>query len=106
MSENNPQDRETVSDRRFRRYHRQAARRRQQAKEDSRFFQAVFSLAGVGAAVAIGIAVFGMTGRGLDATALSDLTTPWLGPISKFEVLGLGFIAVLGALYFWRIRKR
>ena len=106
MSAPDPENRESLTERRFRRYHRQAARRRKQAKEDTRFFQAVFSLAGVAAAIAIGIAVFGMTGRGIDAGALADLTTPWLGPISKFEVLGLAFIAVLGGLYFWRIRRR
>ena len=106
MTEPHSNERETVSERRFRRYHKQAARRRQQAKEDTRFFQAVFSVAGVAAAIAIGIAVFGMTGGGIAPGALADLAQPWLGPLSKFEVLGLGFITVLGALYFWRIRTR
>ena len=106
MSEIDPEKRETVSDRRFRRYHRQAARRRKQAREDTRFFQAVFSLAGVAAAIAIGIAVFGITGGGVNAGALNDLTRPWIGPMSKFEFFGLVFIVVLGGIYFWRIRKR
>ena len=106
MSEPNSNDRETVSERRFRRYHKQAERRRRQAREDTRFFQAVFSLAGVAAAVAIGIAVFGMTGGGVDTGSLANMAEPWLGPLSKFEVFGLGFILVLGTLYFWRIRKR
>ena len=106
MSEPNSNERETVNERRFRRYHKQAERRRRQAREDTRFFSAVFSLAGVAGAIAIGIAVFGMTGGGMSPGSLANLTQPWIGPLSKFEVLGLIFIALLGALYFWRIRKR
>ncbi len=106
MPDPEKQDRETVSERRFRRYHKQAARRRQQEREDSRFFQAVFSLAGVGAAIALGIAFLAMNGGGMNPRTLASLTEPWLGPLSRMEVFGLAFIALLGAVYFWRIRRR
>lgn len=96
----------SVSDRRFRRYHRRNERVRKQEREDARFMAAVFSLAGVTAAIAIGVAVFGMNGGQMDVGTLANLTQPWLGPLSKFEVLGLGFILAVGGLYFWRIRKR
>ena len=106
MSEDNKSGRDSVAQRRFRRYHRQAARRRQQEKDDTRFFQAVFSLAGVAAAIAIGIAVMGLTGRGPNPEALAALTDPWLGPFSFLEVMGVALILALGAIYLWRIRRR
>ena len=94
-----------ISDRRFRRYHRAAARRRQQDREDSHFFRAVFSIAGVSAALAIGLAVY-FLGGGRDLSALGAWATPWLGPFSKLEVLGAAVIVALGGLYLWRVRKR
>ncbi|MBC6402030.1 MAG: hypothetical protein GDA39_05045 [Hyphomonadaceae bacterium] len=106
MVQNDTGHKPNISDRRFRRYHRQAERRRKQERRDSRFMAAVFSLAGITAAIAIGVAVFGMQGGRMDTGALADLTRPWLGSLSKFEVLGLVFIALVGGLYFWRIRKR
>lgn len=96
---------DTASERRFKRHHRAAARRRKAAREDSHFFRAVFSIAGVGAALAIGFAVFGLTG-GSDLGGLGDLARPWIGPFSKLEVIGVGMIAGLAALFFWRVRKR
>lgn len=98
---NAPEDR----DRRFRRYHRARARRVQQAKDDANFFRAVYSLAGVGGAMAIGLAVLGMTGgRGVEG--MDGLAQPWIGPVTKLEALGLAFIAMLAVIFFWRIRKR
>ena len=91
-------------DRRFRRYHRSRARRAKAAQEDTNFFRAVYSLAGVGAALAIGLAVFGMTGG--EVSGLEGLAQPWLGSVTKLEALGIGFIALLAAIFFWRIRKR
>ncbi len=96
---------EKLSDRRFRRYHRAAARRKQAAREDSHFFRAVFSIAGLGAALAIGLAVY-FVGGGSDLSGLEALARPWLGPMSKLEVMGVGVIAALGVLFLWRVRKR
>lgn len=93
------------SERRFRRYHRSRARRAKAAQEDANFFRAVYSLAGVGGALAIGLAVFGMTG-GSGVGDLGGLVDPWIGPVTKLEALGVGSIAALAAVYFWRIRKR
>lgn len=92
------------TDRRFRRYHRARARRAKAAREDANFFRAVYSLAGVGAALAIGLAVFGMTGGSV--SGLEGLAQPWIGPVTKLEALGIGFIGFLAILYFWRVRKR
>ena len=91
-------------DRRFRRYHRARARRAKAARDDANFFRAVYSLAGVGAALAIGLAVFGMTGGRV--SGLEGLAQPWIGTVTQLEALGIGFIALLAVMYFWRIRKR
>lgn len=100
-----PPKSEKLSDRRFRRYHRAAARRQRQAREDSHFFRAVFSIAGVSAALAIGLAVY-FLGGGRDLSSLSTLATPWLGPLSKLEVIGAGMITLMALNYMWRVRKR
>lgn len=92
-------------DRRFRRYHRARARQAKNAREDTNFFRAVYSLAGVGAALAIGLAVFGMTG-GSSISGMEGLAQPWIGSLTKLEALGIGFIGLLAAMYFWRVRKR
>lgn len=96
---------ESVSDRRFRRYHRAAERRRKAERADSVFYRAVFSIAGVGAALAIGLAVYVLNG-GSGASDIGDLASPWIGPFSKLEIYGIGFIIFLAGLFFWRVRKR
>ena len=104
----NPDDPSTphVSRQRFKRYHRAAERRRAAERQDSQFFRAVFSLAGVAGALAIGLAVFGMTGGNFDPSTMERLLEPWIGSLSRLQVGGLVFVIIIGGLYFWRIRKR
>lgn len=97
---------EDYTQRRLRRYHKARARRHKDAVSDARFSRALFSVAGIAAAIAIGLAVWGIDGASLDPDAAQALTDPWIGPLSRLEVYGVGFIAFLGAVYFWRIRKR
>ncbi len=106
MTENKKRRSDSISERRFRRHNRAAERRRKAAQEDSRFFRAVFSLAGVTAAFAIGLAVFGLSGGSIDPASMDGLLAPWIGPLSRLDIAGLAFILLLGGLYFWRIRKR
>ena len=94
-----------VSDRRFKRYHRVAERRRAAAKADDAFFKAVFSLAGVATAFVFVLIYAAMNGGG-GLIALAPLSAPWLGPFSKLELFGFTVIAFLAALYFWRIRRK
>ena len=96
---------DNVSDRRFKRYHRAAARRRAAAKADDAFFKAVFSLAGVATAFVFVLIYAAMNGGG-GLLALAPLSEPWLGPFSKLEIFGFSFIAFLAALYFWRVRQK
>ncbi|MEP6343667.1 MAG: hypothetical protein ABJ275_10150 [Maricaulaceae bacterium] len=94
-----------VTDRRFKRYHRVAAKRRADAKADDAFFKAVFSLAGVATAFVFVLIWVAMNGGG-GLIALAPLSEPWLGPFSKLELFGFSVIAFLAALYFWRIRRK
>ncbi len=96
---------ETVSDRRFRRYHRAAERRKAAARADDAFFKAVFSLAGVATAFVFILIWAAMNGGG-GLAALAPLSAPWLGPFSQLEIIGFGVIALLAGVYLWRIRKR
>jgi len=96
---------ETVSDRRFRRYHKAAARRRAEAKSDEAFFKAVFSLAGVATAFVFILIYAAMNGGG-GLIGLAPLSEPWLGPFSQLELIGFGVIAILAAVYLWRIRRK
>ncbi|NNE56917.1 MAG: hypothetical protein HKN36_02315 [Hellea sp.] len=91
---------------RFRRYHKAQARRRKAELEQDRFSRAVFSVAGVAAAIAIGLGVLATQGPTIDKEAAANLTDPWIGPASRMEVFGLGFIAIIAVLFLWRIRKR
>ena len=97
---------ERPSERMFRRSRRAEMRRRQAAADDARFFRAVFSLAGVATAFVFVLIYLAQTGGGGGLIAMAHLAEPWLGPLSKLEVFGFGFIAVLAGMYLWRIRKR
>lgn len=90
----------------FRRYHKARARRRKAEMDDARFSRAVFSVAGIAAAIAIGLGVMTLNGGTMDPDSAARLTEPWIGPMSQVEVFGLGFITLLGGMFFWRIRKR
>lgn len=96
---------ESGSKQRLRRYHRREERRRAQERADSRFMAAVFSLAGVGAALAIGLAVWAMGGGGVSSD-LGYLSQPWIGQVSRLEVLSVVFVAGLGVLFYIRTRSR
>jgi len=92
--------------RRFRRYHAAQARRRKASAADDRFSRAVFSVAGIAAALAIGLGVLGMRGLSIDPESAARLTSPWIGPASRIEVYGIGFIVVLAVIFMWRVRRR
>ncbi len=106
MTDEQSHRKDSVSQRRFKRYHRANDRRRRAEQQDSQFFRAVFSLAGVAGALAIGLAVFGMTGGRFDPAAMDHMLAPWMGPLSRLEAIGILFVILVGGLYFWRIRKR
>ena len=94
------------SERLFRRSRRAQMRRRQAAKDDAAFFQAVFSLAGVAAALVF-VLVYGVWQGGFAiGGSLSQLSRPWIGSFSRLEALGVGAVIVLGYIYYLRIKRR
>jgi len=105
MEDKDPPEQD-YTQRRLRRYHKAQARRRKDAADDARFSRALFSVAGIAAAIAIALGVLGMRGAVIDPDAAMRLTDPWLGPLSRIEVFGIGLIIILAAVYMWRIRKR
>ncbi len=102
----NTSESEPVTERRFRRYHAAQARRRKADIANERFNRAVFSVAGVAAAIAIALGVVAMNGLNLDKESAAHLTDPWIMGLSRMEVYGMGFIGVMALVFFWRIRKR
>jgi hypothetical protein len=96
---------DSVSDRRFRRYHKAAARRRAEAKSDDAFFKAVFSLMGVATAFVF-ILIYAALNGGGGLISLAPLSEPWIGSFSKLEIIGFGVIGLLAAVYLWRIRRK
>lgn len=97
---------ECPSDRMFRRSRRAEMRRRQAAADDARFFRAVYSLAGVATVFVFILIYLAQSGGGQGLIGMVHLAEPWLGPFSKLEIFGFGFIAVLAGMYLWRIRKK
>ena len=89
----------------FSRYQRVKERKRVQARADARFYRAAFSLMGIITAFVF-IVIFMVMNGGEILVGLAPLSEPWLGPLSKLEIGGFGFIAVLAGTYLWRIRSR
>lgn len=109
MSEKDPDHihrKERPSERMFRRSRRAEMRRRQAAREDANFFRAVFSLAGVATAFVFVIIYMASANGGSGMVALAPLSEPWIGPFSRLEIFGVGLIIVLGAVFWFRIKKR
>jgi hypothetical protein len=77
-----------------------------QARSDQRFYAGMFSLIGFTALLAILLGAISINGITVDATGMASWTTPWLGPLSKLEVAGLGFVALIALSVYLRMRKR
>lgn len=98
-------EKSSIAERRFRRQQRRAARKRAQENADSRFLAAVFSVAAIGAALAIGLAVWAMGGGGM-SEGLGRMSEPWIGGVTQLEVIAIGIVLILAVIYLIRTRKR
>lgn len=104
MDNENPDDQDSYSQRRFRRYHRALERRRKDQKGEARFTRLIISITGIVGVVAVGLAVFGARGATMDLERADYLTRPWIGEMTRIEGYGLGIILLL-VIYFL-LRKR
>lgn len=96
--------------RQFRRYQRYKERRAKAAQAENSFMTAVFSLAGIAGAFAIGLGVWTMNAITMEPSGSGEvepgIATPWLGPFSKIEVGGFVLIGILAIVYLYRTRRR
>jgi len=94
------------STRRQSRYNRVQERRAAQKRADSRFYAGMFSIMGVVALFAVLLSALSINGSNVDVSGMESLARPWLGPLTKLEVAGLGFVGVVAAMAYMRMRKK
>lgn len=92
--------------RRATRYQRVQDRKAAQARSDSRLYGAMFALMSIVALLAILIGAIMVNGGSVDTSGMANIASPWLGPFSQLEVIGLVFVALIAALTYMRMRKR
>ena len=93
--------------RRLSRYQKSQLRRQAQARGDQRFYAGIFAIAGFTALLAILLGAIAINGAPIGGGAgMADWVEPWLGPFSKMELVGLGFVALIALAVYLRMRKR
>jgi len=95
-----------LSNRRQSRYNRVQERRAAQKRADSRFYAGMFSIMGVVAMFAILFAAISINGANVDVSGMESWAQPWLGPLTKLEALGLGFVGIVAGMAYMRMRKK
>jgi len=45
-------------------------------------------------------------GGNVDVSGMGDLAEPWLGPLTKLEAIGIGFVGLIALAVWLRMRKR
>ncbi len=92
--------------RRLSRYQKSQMRRQAQARGDQRFYAGIFAIAGFTALLAILLGAIAINGAPIGGAGMTDWVEPWLGPFSKMELVGLGFVALIALAVYLRMRKR
>lgn len=93
--------------RRASRYQKAQMRRQAQARGDQRFYAGIFAIAGFTALLAILLGAIAINGAPIGGgEGMADWVNPWLGPFSKMELAGLGFVALISLSVYLRMRKR
>lgn len=92
--------------RRQTRYEKAVERRRASKAKDQRFYNMMFSVAGLMIAVVFGIAFLLMNSGGIDVSGMETLTAPWVLGFSKLELAGLALVALFGVYMWIRIARR
>ncbi|WP_409433855.1 hypothetical protein ACJ3XI_04935 [Litorimonas sp. RW-G-Af-16] len=94
--------------RRSSRYNRVQERRAAQKAADNRFYKVIFGLITLMVLVTLLLAAIAMNGSGggVDLSGLAGWTSPWLGPLSKMEAVGLIIVGIIAILMYRRIRQK
>jgi len=94
------------STRRQSRYNRVQERKAAQKRADSRFYAGMFSIMGVVAMFAVLLSAISINGTNVDVSGMASWAQPWLGPLTKLEAAGLGFVAIVAGMAYMRMRKK
>ena len=97
---------ETPRMRRASRYQKQQERKATQRAADNKLYGAMFALMSVLALLAVMIGALMLYGGNVDVSGMGDLAQPWLGPLTKLEVGGFIFVALIAGIVFMRMRKK
>lgn len=92
--------------RRATRYQKAQDRRQKQAASDGKFYAAMFSLMSVLALLVVLVGALMLGGGSVNVSGMAGLATPWLGPFTILEVIGVAFVAIIAATLYFRMRKR
>lgn len=86
-------------------YIKAQARRRELKAKDQRFYNMMFSVAGVMIAVVFGIAFMIMNAGSVDVSGMEGATQPWILGFSKLEWGGFVIVGIFAA-WMWRKMKK
>ena len=92
--------------RRASRYQKQQERKAAQRAADNKLYGAMFSLMSILALLAVLIGALMLYGGNVDVSGMGDLAQPWLGSMSKLEVGGFVFVALIASVVYLRMRKK
>jgi len=109
MSDNDPAENYTPQPKRMRRasrYQRAQARKASQKASDQRFYNAMFTMMGVFALLAVLLGAIMLNGAPADVSGMEGWTTPWVLGFTKLEVSGFAFVGFITAIIGLRLRKK
>ena len=92
-------------DRRPSRYIKAQQRRDAAKARDNKFYAAIFSLITMVVLVALLISAVMVNGGAVDTSGMGGWASPWVMGLSKMEVIGLVFVALVG-YGMWRKMKK
>jgi len=97
---------ETPRLRRASRYQKQQERKAAQRAADNKLYGAMFAMMSIFALLAVLIGALMLYGGNVDVSGMGDLAQPWIGPFTKLEVGGFGFVGLIAAVVYFRMRKK
>jgi len=109
MSNNDPSENSAPQQKRLRRasrYQRVQARKAAQKASDQRFYNAMFTMMGIFALLAVLLGAIMLNGAPADVSGMEGWTTPWLLGFTKLEVAGFAFVGFITVIIALRLRKK